>query len=502
MQRLFDAVARHACEQPEALAIATASARLSYAELWSRARQLASTLTAMGVLPNDRVALVLDNSCEYAVAYYGCLIAGAVVVPLNPASKARELAGCVAHARAKMVIGRTDHGELSEMAESFPDLLVLEACASDGAVEWRSARSGIYSKGLRPSSLPHAQELASIMYTSGTTGRPKGVMLSHANLVSNCAAVVESLALSAEERCLNLLPFFYAYGNSVLHSHLAVGASIFLEPSLVYLQRVLESLSRERITGLPLVPSTLSLLLRKADLSSSELSHLRYVSLAGGAPRLQDVAQLSQKLPHTGIYCMYGQTEATARLCCLPSAELRDKLGSAGKPIRGVEIEVRDETGVALGAGELGELYVRGPGVMLGYWEDPEATTRALHKGWLRTGDLGRIDAEGYVYIEARRADIIKTGEHRVNPREIEEVIAAMPGVESVTVVGRADELLGEVLRAVVVRAPGAELQELQVRRFCFEQLATHKVPREVVFVTALPTTASGKVMRHVLASA
>ena len=347
-----------------------------------------------------------------------------------------------------------------------------------------------------------ADDAAAILYTSGTTGRPKGVTLTHGNLSDNAASIIEYLGLEATDRVLNLLPFFYSYGSSVLHTHLAVGATVVIENQLVYPQRVLARMADERITGFPGVPSTFALLLQAGDFSKFNLASLRYLTQAGGAMPTTTVRRLSEALPQAKLFVMYGQTEATARLTYLPPERLSDKLGSVGIPIPGVEMIVTDDDDGAVGPGVPGEVCVRGGNVMKGYFRDEEATRAVLRNGWLHTGDLGHLDADGYLYLQGRRSDIIKSGAHRISPLDIEDVIVALPEVAEAAVVGVPDEVLGEAIKAVITLKPGATLDAMRVQRHCSEQLPRYKVPRTIEFATSLPRTSSGKIMRYQLTGA
>jgi acyl-CoA synthetase (AMP-forming)/AMP-acid ligase II len=300
---------------------------------------------------------------------------------------------------------------------------------------------------------------------------------------------------------VTVLPFFYSFGNSVLHTHLAVGATLILGPSLVYPQKVLETIARENATGFAGVPSTFSLLLARANFEEYDLSTLRYVMQAGGGMPPALVERTLQVLPEScSFFIMYGQTEATARISYLPPARLREKPGSVGLPLRGVEVEVRRDDGSRCSVLETGTIFVRGESVMMGYWNDPELTASVLANGWLNTADSGYFDADGYLYIAGRRADIIKTGAHRVQPQDVEAIIAEIEGVEEVAVIPEDDEILGQVIRALVVVRPGAAITELEIKARCRARLATFKIPKYVEFVGNLPRTSSGKLQRYLLA--
>jgi len=248
------------------------------------------------------------------------------------------------------------------------------------------------------------------------------------------------------------------------------------------------------------VPSTFALLLNRVRFEDYDLSRLRYMTQAGGGMAHARVMQILIKLPHVKFFVMYGQTEATARLTYLPPSQLLTKAGSCGIPIPGVEIEVRDEHGCALAPGTAGEVWARGPNIMQGYWNDAEATRAVLREGWLRTGDMGHRDADGFLYLQGRRSDMIKTGAHRVHPAEIEDVIAELDEVAEVAVIGVDDDTLGQVIKALVRARAGQTLDPMRVKAHCRDRLAAYKVPKYIEPVQALPRTESGKVRRYLLA--
>ena len=347
-----------------------------------------------------------------------------------------------------------------------------------------------------PVAAPAPDALAVILYTSGTTGAPKGVMLSHGNLLANAMSVIAYLQLGPGDSVLSVLPFYYAYGASVLHTHLASGARVVLAPNLVFPPMITAAIARERVTGFSGVPSTFALLLDKGALDDHDLSSLRYLTQAGGAMPVALTNRLRAALPGVDLFVMYGQTEATSRLTWLPPAQLDRKAGSVGVPIDGVRVRIVREDGSGAGVGQDGEVQVSGPNVMQGYWNNPDATAAVLRDGWLRTGDIGHLDADGFLFLAGRRSDMIKTGAHRVHPGDIEQAIAEIDGVIEAAVVGVDDALLGQVIKAYVVTATLPERGVERVKAHCRARLAPYKVPRHVEFVTALPRTASGKVRR------
>lgn len=493
---------------PDAVAIVHQDRRMTYADLWREVAALAGFLRASGLEPGERVALLCENSPEYAAGYYGTLAAGGVVVALNTAARARDLTVWLRHSQARWLIAEAASPELSSVRRELDPgvrlILVGEGAAGDPLfatwAEVASARAGVVGPVWDASGAHEAP--AAIIYTSGTTGRPKGVTLSHQNLASNVESILAYLRLTRADRSLNVLPFYYSYGNSVLHTHLAAGATLVLENSLAYLHNVLARIPAEGITGFYGVPSTYALMLTRAQLSRYDLTSLRYVAQAGGPMSPGHIQRLRAALPQSRIFVMYGQTEATARLTYLPPERLEEKLGSAGIAIPKVTLEIRDERGTVLPPGQVGEIWARGPNVMLGYWNDPAGTAEALQNGWLRTGDLAYMDDEGYVYIQGRATEMIKSGAHRINPRDIEEAIGELEEVAEVAVVGVPDEILGQVIKAVIVLRPGARLDPLTVKAHCQSRIASFKIPKQVEFTTQLPKTASGKVKRFLLVNA
>jgi long-chain acyl-CoA synthetase len=495
---------RSAERYPDAEAVVHQDKRLSYGLLWQHVCAVDAFLAEHGFEAGDRVAILLENSSEYIAGYYGTLMAGGVAVALNTATKARDLTIWLAQSGARWLIADAQHPELDEVLKSAPPGLrvigVGKRPANDVNVLWDDVIASFGGKA-PPIKSRESGSVAAIIYTSGTTGKPKGVTLSHGNLASNTESILAYLGLTHEDRCLNLLPFYYSYGNSVLHTHLAVGATLVLQNNLAYMHNVLRLIEAERITGFPGVPSTYALILSRFNLSNYVFSSLRYMTQAGGAMAPAQIDRLREALPHVRFFVMYGQTEATARLTYLPPEMLERKPGSAGIPIPNVRLEIRDEQGKPAPRGTVGEIYAAGPNIMLGYWNDPEATAEVVRDGWLRTHDIGYMDGDGYVFIQGRSGDIIKSGGHRINPRDIEEAIAELDAVGEAVVLGMHDEILGEAIRAVVVLRPGAAVDAADIREHCMRRLPLFKVPRRIEFSSDLPRTATGKIRRHLLAA-
>ncbi len=471
--------------------------RMTYEELWGRIGCVAAALGRAGIGPRDRVVLVVPGLADYAAVCYATLAVGAIVVPLSPEAAPAEIVRRAAHCGARAVVVPARHRLRAAIAGMCPDLKVLTPESAGRARPPAPARW--------PAADGHAP--AAILYTSGTTSSPKGVTLSHANLVANTLAIVGALGIARGDRALSPLPLHHAYGSSVLHTHLASGGTVIGERGLMYPHRTVQRLHDEGACTFAGVPWMYRVLLDRTRLLATrdDLRALRYVTQAGAPMPWRDVLRLAQGLPGVGFVAMYGQTEATARLTCLLPPHTRERPGSVGRPIPGVRIEIRRPDGMRALPGEEGEVLASGPGVMIGYWDDPAATREVIvdEPGvrWLRTGDIGVLDADGFLYLRGRRADLIKTGGHRVSPLEIEEVLLQCDAAQEVAVFGVPDDALGERVEAAVVAKPGGTLSELELLALCRDQLSRYKVPARIHLVRSLPHTPSGKLRRHALAS-
>jgi acyl-CoA synthetase (AMP-forming)/AMP-acid ligase II len=494
MDSLPEALRRQARERPESLAVVDGTDRLTYARLYELACVIATQLHGRGISDGDRVAMLLPNSPQAVALIYGTWLAGGVIVPLNPLARGQEVRTLATHAGARIIVCEPGYRDIDA---------IVEATRTDDSMSAVMISDLLASKTntSHACATPDADDLAMLLYTSGTTGHPKAVMLLHRNISANVSAIIGYLGLTREDRVLSVLPFNYSYGSSVLHTHLAVGATVVLEKNMVFPHAMAETMEREQITGFQGVPSTFALLLSRVDLARFRLQSLRYIAQAGAAMSTALVDKLRLTLPQVKIFIMYGQTEATARLSYVPPDRLVDKPGSAGIPVPGVEIEIRDEQRLRLGPHETGNVWVRGANVMQGYWRDEPATRAVLVDGWLKTGDIGYLDDEGFLFLAGRRSDIIKTGAHRVHPGEIEEVISGLAGVAEVAVAGIEDELLGQTIGAWVVPEPGHDIGIEFIKARCRDMLPGYKIPKQVQIVATLPRTASGKLRRSGLSS-
>lgn len=500
-KRVHELLLRSAERDPSRALIVERSGTRTYGEVLAAAYHVAAELLRFGLCPGDRVALLAKTSSFYVEAYFGILAAGGVAVPLNTAVDPATLGYFLDDCGARVL-----------MVGPKMERLVAKAAGQLGAVELVAAphaerlehgvTSWTYAAGeAEPCGVEvEPTDPASIVYTSGSTGVPRGAVLSHRAICANVASILDYLALTAEDRALLVLPLYYVYGKSVLNTHVAVGGSVVVEDRFQYPKLALDTLEAERCTGLSGVPSTFNILLERTDFATREMPSLRYVTQAGGAMSPTVTRRLMEAIPDRKIFVMYGATEASARLSYLPPDELAEAVGSIGRPIRDVALTVRRPDGERCDVNEVGELVAQGPNLMDGYWNAPEETAAVLDDLGYHTGDLARRDGAGRFWIEGRKKDMIKVGGHRVGAQEVEHAIMATGRVTEVAVVGREDPILGEKLVAYVVtkdeppdwKALGAALSE---------RLAPYKIPTVWEARDALPKNESGKIMKKALRS-
>jgi long-chain acyl-CoA synthetase len=490
--------------QPDKPLCHFADLSFSYAQVDEISGRVASALLALGLERGDKVAVQLPNVPQFLFTYFAILKAGLVMVPLNPLLRAPEIAYHLGDSDAKVLV-------------TF-ELFAEEAVRGVDAVEQEVATYVVQMPGseARPAGTRHFDELyfaddigdivptnaddtAVLLYTSGTTGRPKGAELTHFQLYMNCTVAGELFGFRDDDIGLAVLPLFHVFGlSSVLNTSVRYGGTIVLVPRFE-IEPVLEAMSRHRVTIFSGVP-TMYFALLQADVSGQDLSGLR-VGVSGGAAIPGEVIRaFEEKFPGVVVLEGYGLSETASTTTFNVSAEER-KVLSIGKPIWGVEVRVVDEDDKALPPGpeHVGEIVIRGHNVMKGYYKQPEATAEAFRNGWFHTGDLAYADDDGYLFIVDRKKDLVIRGGYNVYPREIEEVLYAHPAVAEAAVVGRPDDKLGEEVVAFVVAKPGADVEPAEIVAYCKERLAAYKYPREVRVVDALPKGPTGKILKREL---
>ncbi|MBT8281086.1 MAG: AMP-binding protein [Muriicola sp.] len=461
---------------------------VSFNAIYQNSSKLASYLKKE-VGSQKNILLISPNSEYFITVYLAILKSGNVCVPLNQDTEPENLGYILEHTESKLIFSI---GRLKIRDRVNQEISVIEEQDVHGLFEGE--------KPLSPEGSFDGDLIAEIIFTSGSTGKPKGVMISHNNIRSNTASIIEYLNLTEDDRMCVVLPFFYCYGLSLLHTHLKVGGSIVLNNSFIFLGSVINDLKNHECTGFAGVPSHFQILLKKSDsFKTTQFPHLRYVTQAGGKLHSVFIQEFIDAFPAIEFFVMYGQTEATARLSYLPPARLREKTSSIGIPIPGVKIAIVDEGGKKLDVENEGELIARGENIMKGYYKDEIATGSTIKQGWLYTGDIAKKDQDGYLYITARKKEIIKVGGKRVSPKEIEEVILNSPEVVDCSITSIEDTLLGEAIKAIIVLKKGIDhtkMEEKIIQR-CSKQLALYKIPKEFEFKEALALSATGKKIKN-----
>jgi len=489
MTSISSLLERTAAEHPGHAALRMDDLMLSYAQLREAAGRMSALLASFGVQPGDRVGLMLPNVPAFPIAFYGALAAGAVVVPMNPLLKSREVAYYLGDSGARAVVAW--HAAAGEAAKGAADagaqMIAAETPDLSGLLDSVTAAPGPSGRG--------GQDDAVILYTSGTTGRPKGAELTHDGLVSNAEISARTLfTVGPDDVIMGCLPLFHVFGLTCgLNVSVATGATLTLLPRFDP-AKALDILGRDRVTIFEGVPTMYAAMLHLPDADPAKAATLRLCASGGAALPVEILRAFEDKF---GCIILegYGLSETS------PVASFnhpgRRKPGSIGNPIEGVEMRLIDDGWNTVPAGELGEIAIRGHNVMKGYWNKPEATAESIHDGWFRTGDMARVDEDGYYFIVDRKKDLIIRGGYNVYPREIEEVLHEHPAVAEVAVIGIPHPSLGEEVGAAVALKPEASATTEELQAFAKERVAAYKYPRRVWLVDALPKGPTGKILRR-----
>ena len=516
---LLDAAAK----TPQAPALIFFGRSFTYRQLAEMAARLAQGLKSQGLAPGERLALLLPNCPQFVVAYHAALHLGAVAVPLNPLLSAKELAQQLSSSGARRLVV-LDH--LLPKVENFPGLTHLIIASLTDALPWplnwlyplKARRQGL-ALGFRAAAgrfawrtllaqpplaaapRPGVEDLAVLLYTGGTTGTPKAARLTHGNLMANVAQVNAWLpqVRFGQERLVGLLPFAHSFGlTACLNWPMSQGAQIIVLPRFE-INGFIKMLKKFRPTMLPGVPTLFVALINDPRLPKLDLSAL-WAAISGSAPLPVEVRDRFESISGCRMLEGYGLTEAGPVTHFNPVQGKRP-LGSMGMPLPSTEARVMDqETGAReVPRGEVGELTIRGPQVMQGYWQNPQETAAVLRDGWLYTGDLARMDEDGYFYIVERKKDLIISGGYNIYPREVEEVLYQLPEVKEAVAFGVPDAYRGEVVKVVIVPRSGSRRDPEKIRDFCARQLAVYKVPKIIEFRDELPKSLVGKVLRRLL---
>ncbi|KAF0238251.1 MAG: acyl-CoA synthetase (AMP-forming)/AMP-acid ligase [Prolixibacteraceae bacterium] len=461
---------------------------ISYTNLYDKASQMASYLSS-SLGSNRNIILVSNNNNFFLIGYLGVMMSGNVCVPIDPSIEQKNFDYILQECDAPLVLierrllDRINTGSLKTISDGNYTHLIKNQPHFNQNDSFNSE-------------LP-----AQIIFTSGSTGVPKGVVLSHRNIIANTSSILQYLHLSENDIMEVVLPFYYCYGLSLLHTHLRAGGSLVLNNNFIFISSVFNDINKYKCTGFAGVPSHFQILLRKSEgFKNTHFPSLRYVTQAGGKLHNSFIEEFINTFPEISFYVMYGQTEATARLSYLEPNLLRSKLGSIGKGIPNVELKVVNQLNENVLAGETGEIIARGENIMLRYYKNGDETNKTIKNGWLYTGDMGTVDNDGYIYLTARNKEFIKIAGKRVSPKEIEEVIVSYPGIVDCTIETVDDEITGEAVKAVVVLAEGFEksITEDVLKAWCAGKLAIHKLPKCIEFADSLRIGNTGKKVKRI----
>jgi len=487
-----------AARQPGAPALRALGTTVTWAELAGAVEMAAGGLQSLGIGPGDCVALILPNCPQFVISYFATVRLGATVVPINPLLAPAEVVYIAADSGARAVVAIEQTAPLAQAAAAqCPDLqhvIVSGESVPAGAIDFAALMAG------PPGDLPEPgadADIAALMYTSGTTGRAKGAMLSHTNLVANAQSCADGVRMTPDDIFLTVLPLFHSFGATVcMITPVLVGATSVLLPRFDALP-ALQAIEAERVTLFAGVPSMFAWLTALKAERVPDTSSLR-LCISGGAPLPTEIIEPFEARYGSCLLEGYGPTEASPVVSCNRARDTR-RIGSVGPPLPGVEVQIQDDEGRQIPAGEVGEICVRGANVMQGYWHAPEQTAETMRAGWLLTGDLGRVDDQGYIYIVDRKKDLIIVGGLNVYPREVENVLRELPEVRDCAAIGVKSAMQGERVKAFVELHEGQGLDEERALTHCHERLARYKVPRSIEVIATLPRSATGKVLKREL---
>ena len=464
---------------------------LSYPMLDEGSARVAGLLRSKGLEPGDRVGLMMPNVPYFPAIYFGILRAGGIVVPMNVLLKKREVGFYLEDPGAKLLFAWADFGEAAEAG--------AEAAGAEAIL----VKPGDFEKLLAEQEPHHdvaeksGDDTAVILYTSGTTGQPKGAELTHSNLSKNSKGVSEKLGeMSGDDVLLGALPLFHSFGQTcTMNSAVSVGATVTMLPRFDP-DKALQIIQRDRVTLFQGVPTMYNAMLHSESSDGADCSTLR-ICMSGGAAMPAELMRAFEEKFGCMILEGYGLSESSP-VASFNHPDKERKPGSIGTPIEGVEMQVWDDDGNALPQGEVGEIVIRGHNIMKGYWNRPEANEDAITgDGWFRTGDMAKVDEDGYFFIVDRKKDLIIRGGYNVYPREIEEVLYEHPAIQEAAVVGVPDDELGEEVGAAIVLKQGESLDADELKSYVKDQVAAYKYPRKIWFVDELPMGPTGKILKR-----
>ncbi|MDJ0763423.1 MAG: AMP-binding protein [Myxococcota bacterium] len=493
---------------PNKPAIICGKKRITYADINAAANQMARALRDAGVAYGDRVAILMDNSIEAVIAIWAILKADAVFLVINPTTKKRKILYILDNCRVSALMVQDTKWQQSKIStDEAPSLKAVIVSGENRQTaddenpliaSWQDVKEKQSTDQLPTQAIDI--DLAALIYTSGTTGNPKGVMLTHHNIVSASTSITEYLENVEDDIVLSVLPLSFDYGLYQILMAAQFGGTVVLERNYLFPQAIIDTLKREHVTGFPIVPTIMSILLKMNELNDDGLASLRYISSTAAALPANHIVAFQERFPNVAIYSMYGLTECK-RVSYLPPDQIRLRPDSVGRGMPNEQVYLVDENGEEIKEhGVIGELVIRGANVSRGYWEMPEETARILKPGKfpgeqvLYSGDLFKRDEEGYLYFVSRKDDIIKSRGEKVSPREVESVLYELEDVTEAAVIGVADELLGQAIKAFVALVEGSKLTEKELLAHCAKHLESFMIPKLVEIRASLPRTSSGKI--------
>jgi fatty-acyl-CoA synthase len=499
-----DHIARHAFAIPDEVAIRFMGESITWSQLDERIHRLAAGLAAQGVSKGDRVAILMTNRPEFVEIAIAASAVGAIAVPLNFRLAPDEVAYILGHSGSRVIV--TDSllqplAQASVAASADPPLIVVSGLEGDGGDGVISYDALLGDRADAPEVVIDERDVALIMYTSGTTGRPKGAMLTHLNLLMQSVTSIRTSRIQGDDVVsLCNVPLFHIAGIGGMPVSLMVGAKTVIMPTGLFdAESTLEIVESEKVTSLFLVPAQWQIMCAHPD-ATRRCASLRTIAWGAAPASVSLLEEMARVFPHTEIISVFGQTEMSPVTTALPGADAVRKIGSVGKVIPTIVARVVDDEMNDVKPGEVGEIVYRGPTLMAGYWNDPEATAEAYAGGWFHSGDLVRADEEGFLYVVDRKKDMIISGGENIYCAEVENVLAAHPAVSEVAVIGVAHEKWGETPAAIVVPAdPDAPPSLDDLIEFSRDRLASYKKPTVLVVLPELPRNASGKVLKHEL---
>lgn len=469
----------------------------TYSQVYRKACEISGYLAEAGVRKGDRVILFCGNSVQYVEGFFGILAVNAIAVPVNPVKLADNIRYIAEKCAPVLVLYCDATADRADKVFGNSGVKILNidriSNTKDNLYAACTEESQNYYDG-------DSDDVAMLLFTSGTTNQPKGVTLSHGNLLANTFAINDYLGLESDDSILMTLPFSYSYGNSILLTHAMAGATIIIENSTAYPSLILKAIKKQKVTGFSTVGSYIHLMINYAKGLPTPVNFfesLKYITFAGESTNYDDISYLTEKYPELKVYVMYGQTEASARLSYMSPDLLHIKKGSIGKGLINVKLKVVNKAGDEVEPGEIGEILARGPSIMRGYWEDSAATEQVIRDGWLHTGDNATVDEDGYIYIRGRMTDMIKFMGHRISPLEVENVINSSPFVKESAVVESVQNGI-PCIKAVLILQEGKSLTDA-VKQSINMALPSYMRPQIYESVNVLPRTDNGKIKRSEL---